>query len=63
MTCIFCNAPMTTDDGVLFYCVEGCRRCECCRVRKAEMDSDSCGPCDLEGLLYEAAMEARRVAA
>ena len=54
--CDYCNDfSMTTDDGIDYYCSNGCRKCEAIGcTRKAEIDSDCCATCDLEELLREA---------
>lgn len=63
MTCPHCQEnSMTTDNGVDFYCMLGCRKCNLCD-RQAAPDSEGCPTCDLEGLIYEAEMAARKAVA
>jgi hypothetical protein len=55
MNCPICSETLqpdvsTTDrimGGVMEDCVNGCRPCERCNERNAEVDSDFCGVCDL----------------
>ena len=47
--CGFCNSPMTTDDGVDYFCAAGCVPCVACGKAPAQPEDDECAACQKEG--------------
>ena len=46
--CGFCNSPMTTDDGVDYFCAAGCVPCVACGKAPAQPEDDECAGCQKE---------------